>query len=73
MTVEEIEKAIEVLNVCKVAFADMVANDGEVISDYDAITQVIRALKEYKDSKKKIKLMDSFERVAIQQFQNIDK
>lgn len=52
MTVEDIEKAIEVLNLCQAVWADMVANDGEVISDYDAIKQSIRCLEEYKEIKK---------------------
>lgn len=56
MNLKEIDEAIEVLKVCQYCWADQVANDGQVIADYDAIKQAIDCLKEYKKSKKKTQI-----------------
>lgn len=44
---EDIKKAIEVLKICKMSWADQIPNDDELISDYDAIEQSIKCLTEY--------------------------
>lgn len=54
MKLKEIDEAIEVLKVCQYCWADQVANDGQVIADYDAIKQAIACLKEYKEAEEKV-------------------
>lgn len=55
MTIKEIDNAIEVLKVCQYCWANNCTYDNEIISDYDAITQAIKCLKEYKEAQKNIK------------------
>lgn len=49
--IKEIDKAISILECCQYCWADQVIWGDEIISDYDAITQVIECLKGYKDSR----------------------
>lgn len=51
MTVADIDNAIEVLEVCQGAWSNTIEYDGQVISDYEAIEQAIKCLKEYKEAK----------------------
>lgn len=52
--IKRIDNAISILKCCQYCWADQVAGEDEVISDYDAITQVIECLKEHKDSEERI-------------------
>lgn len=54
MKIEEIDKAIEVLKVCQYCWANQVIWGNEIITDYDAISQSIRCLEEFKISEEKI-------------------
>ena len=44
------DEVIEVLKECQYCWADQVPNDGEKISDYDAISQTIKCLLDYQHS-----------------------
>lgn len=45
----DIDKALDVLETCYLAFADQMVYDGEIISDADAIKQTIKCLEGYKE------------------------
>lgn len=47
MTKDEIDKAISILEITRLAWADLIANEGQKISDSDAIKQTIECLKGY--------------------------
>lgn len=49
MTKKEIKNAIEVLQNVQYIWADQVPNEGQMIADYDAITQTIKCLEEYEN------------------------
>ena len=50
MILDDIDIAIKTLKSCYNVWSDQVPNDGESISDGDAIEQAIRCLKEYRDT-----------------------
>lgn len=51
MLEEQIKITLDVLETIKNCWADMVENEGDKISDYDAICQTIKCIKDYEDSK----------------------
>lgn len=51
----DINNAIKILKIVLNCWADQVPNDGEKISDADAIKQSIRCLEEYLESNEKVK------------------
>lgn len=44
---EEVKIALDVLETVKNCWADQIANDGQKISDYDAICQALECVKDY--------------------------
>lgn len=54
MKISDIENAINVLKICQYCWADQIVNDGDKIADYDAISQSIRCLNEYKKNNEEI-------------------
>lgn len=49
---KEIDNVIELLQTVQYIWADQTPNDGQMISDSDAITQTIECLQEYKKVRK---------------------
>ena len=47
--IDKVDKTIDVLETCYLAWADQMIYDGEIISDADAIKQTIKCLEGYKE------------------------
>lgn len=47
---KDIQSAIKMLEIVRYCWADQIPNEGQKISDYDAITQSIKCLEDYIES-----------------------
>ncbi len=52
--IKDIDSTIQILKIVQYCWADQIPNEGQKIADYDAISQSIKCLEEYKESKEKI-------------------